>query len=745
MPKKPSWDPNKHLLFLPAITEAWDIQISDGVQTALLLRPGLYQCNFDAPTHARPTGNAKWMYQIAKKRLRLRKPTPIDLPDPPDESPYVGLINPDSHYVVGEELTLQFLPARQGYFEVRIRGLNCPQDCSVLVGENHYTRKEGLAAGSYVIRVRWVPNQGTDDPRRWSQWSRPLRLTYHPTDDEDTVWKLRVHEHRLSLMAERDVNGIVTVTDPWAIPPSCPKDEPVRWFHTPCYDGSTMLLNEDPDYYRDPFAYYLDCIDHLKRRGVVFRTWHDLLDGNIGKADTEVIIQFDMDAGPMSMRRICSEFERMEINANVMVHRTCHDWYNYSIDDLDLEYLKEAERRGWSVGYHNNSIGNVQRLNRLGDYGTEVLKAATERFGRDVLHLRRLFTVRTFTHHGGIVFNKLTPPPENLDIVCVDKAFNKPLWKSIRSSFSDGGFMSRPCTLREKIETLKPGLHFFRNHPVKYANYTPPFDIPPLDVSDAVKAGSEPTEQLREWITRELTRQDTWLKLRNEYRMGRRLSYAGTDKPISSGFAPFSELRERAERFRARRREGFLRQYPWLQGDPRVFWWRMLHAYCPKEGELLNVGAMPPDRRDETGDFIAPQMRVLEMDIDPNRKPHILCDVTEAPSELDNRFAGVLLMGLPYIHSPGKAVQACARLTRPGGVGMFGFASDTHPFRGGMWKPRTRPVWRRRCEPLDNIGLKGLLWSFDRDGLEDLFRAWDEVSVEFFSHYWFVFCRKGLE
>ena len=741
MQKAPVWDSRKRLLSVPASCEEWDVLLANREPVVLRVRPGVYECRFEAPKRARPAGTTSWK-PLRKRRLLFRRPNGLlEAPEPPGETACVGLIYPDSQFMVGEELTLQFLPAAEGCFELRITGPG-PNDQRFHIAENRWTCRQGLPPGEHTVRVRWVPPLGKQPARRWSDWSMPVRVTYNRPGQEQEVGDLRIREHRLAMMYDRDVEGVTTVTDPWQLPPSCPEDEPVLWFPTPCYEGSTMLLNEEPDFYRDPLAYFLDCVQRLRSAGTRFLTWHELLDDTTARAQREVILQFDLDAGVMSTQRLCAQIRSLGLTGNVMVHRRCHDWYSYEIDQLGLDYLTEAQEAGWCVGYHNNSIGNVQRLSRMGDYGPDVLAEAEALFADDVEHLRQWFNIRTFTHHGGIVFNKLTPVPPEPGVVCVDKKFNRALWSDVRSTFSDGGFMARPTTLRRHVDKLKPGRHFLRIHPVKYANYALPFDVPPLEMRYALRAGAADEPALREQIKQGLEKQKLWLELRDRHRLARRPSYAGIGKPISQRCRPLSDVRALAEKFRARRRETFIRQYPWIGGDPRVFWYRMLDAHCPKSGEILNIGALLPDQRDETIAFLGDLARVAEMDIDPERKPHYLCDVIDAPAELNGRFAAVLLFGLPYFHSPSKAMQACRRLVSAEGVALLGFAADTHPFRGGMWKPKSRPVWRRELEPLENIGLKGQLWSFDRDGLADLLGCWDDVEVEFFSHYWFVVCRK---
>ena len=136
------------------------------------------------------------------------------------------------------------------------------------------------------------------------------------------------------------------------------------------------------------------------------------------------------------------------------------------------------------------------------------------------------------------------------------------------------------------------------------------------------------------------------------------------------------------------------------------------------------------------------EVKVVELDLDPDREPDVLADITDPPNDLHRRFAGVFLLGLAYVHSPGKAIDACYDLVTDDGVGLVGFPDDMHPRRGAMWDPAHRPRWRRDLEPLQDVGLKGNLWSFDPDGLSDLFHKWQDVTIENFSQYWFVVCRR---
>ncbi len=655
------------------------------------------------------------------------------------EPAYVRLLTPDHHYFEDEPITILLYPPSADEFDLRVTAANGEEVLRERLTRNQLELKSGLPIGQYQIRSRWRSGVEQLD-REWSDWSKRRPLEVHSAQDADRVQQLRQWEHRLSLIVDRDVYGIPFMTDPLAFPPSYPVGEQTRWFRSPVYEGSPTLLNGSTGFYRDPQAYLVQCMAALVDRGVAFLTWHDLLEGNLGKRETSVILQFDMDGGRHSMNRLLDAMLEMDLRASIMIHRECHDWYEYDIQDVDLEKLKQAQDAGWCIGYHNNALGNSQRLDRLGDYGSQIMMEASRRFQEDVKRLNEMFDIRTYTNHGGNVLNRRLDPPAETDVVCVDRT-NTELWHPIRSMFSDGGFAARPGPLHERVELAKPGVHFFRIHPVKYANFSEPWDFPPLVLEDAVARGIEPTPQLKAWIATEIQKQEAWLQHRETYRLGKRVSRASPDKPLSRRFAPLSQV-QAIDRHYRKRQQFFVREYPAIDGDPRVFWWRLLHAFGPKEGDVLNVGALPPARRAETTDFLSQAVRVLEMDIDADREPHILGDVTEPPAQQHSKFSGVLLFGLGCIHSPSKAVEACYKLASNGGVGLFGFPDDSHPLRGAMWRPQDRFNWCREREPLHDIGLRRNLWSFERECLSELFGPWQEVTIENFCHYWFVVCRK---
>lgn len=734
----PNWDDERSQLSLPLTSDAWDVQLDGDKRSFVRLASGIHHITWGLPRRARVAGGRTWVRVEPGRTADLRAATPLRMGFPP-QRPVIATLTPGAYLVEGEPLELRFWPADARLYEISVRTDDAGP---VTYFADSSAFRQHPEAGIHTIRVRYLPETDTP-PSVWSSWSRPLVSVCKNGDAKLFIDRSREAAHMLEMYLERDVLGRRVLTDIRAFPPACPRDAATKWFRTASFEGASPILNEAPDYYADPLRYYLLCIEKLVSEGARFVTWHDLLDDDLPDPDIAVLIQFDVDAGTHSMRRMYRELGPLGITASVMVHRRSATWYSGQVEDL-LDVLLEAEKNGWAIGYHNNSLTEAQGRTAA-EPSSEMLDLAQRRFADDVRDLRQWFDVRTFTNHGGNARNARAAVPEDIDVVPVDRSHNASIWTNVKGSFSDGAFLASPITLRSRVDTLRPGLHFFRNHPFKYANYEAPFDVPPLDEDEMERVGIRPEPALVERGAEELQKSEEWVQQRTRHHMSRRLGYGSTRKPLSRKLAPFSEVSDRVEKHRATRRPNFLRWYPWSHGDPRVFWWRLLHSFAPEDGEILNVGALPPKRRAENTDFLAPGVTVVEMDIDPARKPHVLYDITKAPAEMSGRFSCILLFGLGCIHTPSAAVDACLRLLAPGGLALFGFNADTHPYRGGFWNPASKPVWSAGKEPLPEVGQRGLQWSFEEEGLEDLFDDFTEVEIEFFFHHWFVLAKKAAD
>lgn len=554
----------------------------------------------------------------------------------------------------------------------------------------------------------------------------------------------RVMEHRLDCAVHRSSTGVLTLHDPWILPGHAVSPGGGQWFATPVWEGATSLYNEGADYYADPLAYFLESIDVLTAKGFEFVTWHDVIEGRVKNSSNAILLQFDIDAGPRAMLRLAEPLSQRGIVANVMTHRRARHWYEYDVEDIGIDDFKLLQDRGWVFGYHSNSLTNLVGFKSDGATSTDLIAQAAEDMRRDVSDLREHLDIRTVTHHGGNVLNNQVPLPDDDALVCVDRPFSPDLWSAVSKSFSDGSFTARPVPLKQFVADANPGegMYFMRCHPFKYGNYAGDHDVAPL--SEA-KSELPPAATLKDKIEAgeslsRLEKQAAWLSIRALTRSGDRFGYAGFEKPLSRNFSVEDELEAKIGGLRQRRRPGFLRQYPWADGDPRVLWWRVLAQYCGA-GSILNVGAMPPDQKDETLAFLKPGADLIEVDIEPAREPDILADFCAADFSLDRKFQNVLLNGLPYFSDPAMAIANAARCLEPGGRLLVGAAGASHYERGGMFRPHDRPIWRRGLseEQGQSLSLSSVLWSFDDVAVGDLMRDWQgSWDAEYLAHYWFI-------
>lgn len=554
----------------------------------------------------------------------------------------------------------------------------------------------------------------------------------------------RVSQHKLHCAVQFSSTGVLTLHDPWITPGHATYPAAGDWFPTPVWEGCTPLYNEEPEYYRDPLRYFLDCIALLRSKGYVFYTWHDLIDDSVDASRPGVLLQFDLDGGPRSFLRVAAALDEMQVVATGMLHYRARHWYEYDFEDIGIEKLEQLERRGWALGYHHNALTNLSGVTAADDESEAPLQQAAADLCRDLEALRKSLHVRTLTHHGGNQLNYRVPIPETADVICVDRQFSPELWRPITRSFSDGGFTARPVSLKNFVETAaaEPGLLFLRCHPFKYGNYPDGLDLAPLTESKADLPHRHALEKkcaTGERLDR-MEKQAAWLQSRRRTRSGVQLGYAGYEKPLSAQFIASRQIDAEIARLRAQRRPGFLRQYPWAGGDPRVVWWRLLSTFC-KAGDVLNVGAMPPEQKHETRTFLHPDSTLLEVDIEPAREPDILADFCDPEFSLERNFDHVLLNGLPYFSDPLAAVGNAGRHLAHNGSLLIGAAAASHPERGGLFRPEDRPMWRpgRVEHQGESLSLGTMLWSFDDEAIAGLMSAWPgSWKAEFIFHYWFV-------
>ena len=639
-----------------------------------------------------------------------------------ESTPHVQFTQPSCHYAPGAVIACRLLPSLGHEYEIKSgRSLGTDPIRWNLHGNSLVIRAPGIA-GSYFIRVR-ARKQGSAN---WSAWSPPL--WFHVRAEQAQLRELREADHKLSMALERAVDSTVTLMDPSAVPPNYEKVWKAKWFPTYSYEGATPLFNEIPVYYRDPLAYLELALNELKSTGAVFLRWSDDAVREEPSNNLEIVLQFDVDGGPKSMGRILTLASGMGVCGNLMVHRRGHYWYPYEITDASCSWLESAQRSGWEVGYHNNALSRVVGKSCRPLQSSEV-KLAGEMLREDVLRLRQLVPVQVLTHHGGNIPNRRVPIPADLNISCVDRDYAPQLWKSIDSMFSDGGFTARPQPLLDHVRSLKSGRHFLRLHPFKYGNYEGDPDVPRRDSRD-------------EKNVHFAARERDWLEQRQVVRAGTRTLYPRLNTPISSRFSKSQEETGRVKRLRGRREERFLEEFPYSEGDPRVYWWRMIRAFLNEPGIYLNVGALPSSDKTQGNEFLRDGVVMHDIDLNSERLPTYCGDIVTWSAGNSERFSGTLLFGLPYFSDPFATIRACQQVTIKGGCGLFAFPAETHLTRGGLWNPVSRPVWTPGSNPIPSPSWNTQLWSFDHSSLAHLFGTWSSYRQEFWSHYWFVVAYK---
>ncbi len=560
----------------------------------------------------------------------------------------------------------------------------------------------------------------------------------------------RISEHKLRSAIQPTSTGVLTLHNPWITPGNAKNSEQDKWFPTPVWEGATSLYNERPDYYDDPLQYLLDCVGELIKKGFIFVTWHDILNGSVDFSRHNILLQFDIDAGINSFSRVSEVLRSTGICATGMIHWEAKHWYTYKLSRKDLAVYKALEDEGWAFGYHNNTLTNLVGYNANRATDSDLISKASLKIIDDVGNLREHLNIRTMTHHGGNVLNHQVPIPRELDLVCVDRKFSPRLWQHVDRSFSDGGFTSRPTDLTSYVDTASSSdtLLFMRCHPFKYGNYPEGEDIEKLESSHPAQIDFPSLEKKINNSSNltSIQKQAAWLSSRSKTRSGVQLGYASAQKPLSSKFLYTPEILLNIDELRARRRPEFLRQYPCADGDPRVIWLHVLSTFC-KIGRVLNVnvGAKLQGQEDETICFLSAKCELIELDIDITREPDIIADFCSSNINIRQEFSQILLNGLSHFSIPDIAISNAAKFLRPCGKLLIAAVAASHPERGGMFRPNDRPIWRlAKLETQgESLSHTTLLWSFDKQSIEQLMRAWPgKWEAEFISDYWFIVATK---
>lgn len=175
-------------------------------------------------------------------------------------------------------------------------------------------------------------------------------------------------------------------------PPEHDSDEPISNFPLQWYEEFLQLLIElkiEVITYRDIFEDSGDW-NYRSNYKQEFIHWRKkACDPN----KRYLLIQHDVDNHPFFTKRMVAMEEAYGVRSNIFIFRQRYSSVcsnpNYEIDH---GYFKEAQRRGFVIGYHQNALP-------LAGFNME---KAIERYRSDVLHLRQLYNIEFVVPHGGI-------------------------------------------------------------------------------------------------------------------------------------------------------------------------------------------------------------------------------------------------------------------------------------------------------------------------------------------------------
>jgi len=194
-----------------------------------------------------------------------------------------------------------------------------------------------------------------------------------------------------------------------------------------------------------------------------------------------LLIQYDVDAYPERTKKLLQVNEKYGIPANIMIFHECHSReklkkYNKLelIDyEIDYEYLKYLETKGFVIGYHFN--GYERALFNI-DLTSKV-------FIEDVQELRKHFDIKYFSPHGGVKDMQGKTNPHC--VIIPPKIMKSIFWvhngKSVKfaKTYSDGGITAKlgeykPLKERSLIDFMKnmePGKRYrILLHPQYYTD-----------------------------------------------------------------------------------------------------------------------------------------------------------------------------------------------------------------------------------------------------------------------------------
>lgn len=176
-----------------------------------------------------------------------------------------------------------------------------------------------------------------------------------------------------------------------------------------------------------------------------------------------IVLQHDVDSMPELTTQALRVEEQLGLRSSIMMfYRRLHRQLlqetgrvEYTDYPLDYNYLKQLEKKGFMIGYHNNAYEqsgfNYERANQI--------------FAEDVRALQQHFNLTCFSHHGGVrdpegnTNNSMGLPPDFRTLLRWVHNKRSP---KLSGQYSDGGINTgkrdaEAFDLRKFVKTWTPG------------------------------------------------------------------------------------------------------------------------------------------------------------------------------------------------------------------------------------------------------------------------------------------------
>ncbi|MBK1706879.1 FkbM family methyltransferase [Halochromatium glycolicum] len=266
------------------------------------------------------------------------------------------------------------------------------------------------------------------------------------------------------------------------------------------FNAVQRLWKPTPEYFRNPWEYFVSFIEIVKRRNGRFITMSQALAGDYDPEQINVCLDHHIDYYPVETEVMCRwELENNIVSSVYLFNRFIYDDVqqrrHWVIEDLNVAFYQHLEKAGFEIGYHQNALGLIRTARDGRTYSREITNAdksvAQKVFAEDVDNLRQYFNIRTFIPHGGGEGNaQLVDLPDGYDdLIWIynnarrNGACEPPLrWRNYSDSCGaaaqrikgfGGQYVANVDNLHLNAYLMEPGLNHVLIHPGRFAKGMP--------------------------------------------------------------------------------------------------------------------------------------------------------------------------------------------------------------------------------------------------------------------------------